>query len=118
MRCVSFDVGEREAKRQTGTNFIPWMPILEFVAYGEVEIQIVPNLPDQTYQTRDRMRLAKFVLVEHFRDRSKRPPGRPFKDGGQKNVAVMVAGESGLGVQKVLTMDDPLEQQFVASVGN
>jgi hypothetical protein len=51
MRRVTSGEGEREAKRQAGTNLIYGMPVCKGVTYGNVEAQIVANLPDQADQT-------------------------------------------------------------------
>ena len=51
MRCVTFEEGEGEAECQTGTNLVHRAPVRKRVPYGDVEAQIVANLPDQADQT-------------------------------------------------------------------
>src|ERR1700741_36917 len=99
LRAVTFKERKRETKCQSGTNFVDRMPIRECVAYGDVEAQIVVNLPDQADQTRDGSLLAELLLVEDLRDRSDSPFEWSFKDRANKDIAVMVAGKGGRGVK-------------------
>ena len=99
MSCVRFEKRKREAERQARANFVHRMSVRQRVTYADIETQIVANPPDQADQTGYRFRLAKFVLVENFRDRPNGPCRWSLENGVKENIAVMIAGEGGLRIE-------------------
>ena len=67
MRCPTFEERAREAKRQAGTNLVHRMPVCKRMAYGDVEAQIVANLPDQANKPGDSCKGFHLDVVQFHR---------------------------------------------------
>jgi hypothetical protein len=75
------------------------MAVRQRVAHGDVEGELVADLPDQTDQTGNGFLLAEFLLVKDFRDRPHLPFRWPFDDGADKDIGAMVPGQRSLGIE-------------------
>ncbi len=72
----------------------------ERVTYRDVEAEIIAHAIDQSDQAAECLLLSELVLVEDLGDGANRPRIWPFHDGIEKEIAMMIAGERGLGIQE------------------
>src|SRR5215470_12048605 len=90
---------QREAECQANPQLAYRMSIEACLANSKVERELIVHLPYQAHQARYRLCHAKFVFVEHLRDRTDFPSVRSFHDGADEHVGMLVASQFGLNIE-------------------
>src|SRR6266480_571255 len=75
------------------------MAIGKRVAKGDIEGELVVDLPDQTHQCRNRLFQAKLFLVKKLRHRPHLPLEWAFDDGANKNIGMMVSRQQSFDIE-------------------
>src|SRR5215831_12098215 len=69
------------------------------MAKGDIEGELVANLPDQSDQTGDGLFHTELLLIKKLRDRTHLPLDWAFKDGADKNIGMMVSRQQGFDIE-------------------
>src|SRR5262249_61726032 len=89
----------RNGERQSCTDFINRTAIGKRVAKGDIEGELIADLPDQSDQPRNRLFHAELFLIKKLRDRPHLPLEWTFKDSTDKNIAMMVSRQRRLDIK-------------------
>src|SRR5215813_10419377 len=90
---------KRHRKGQSGPDLVDGMPVGQRMAVGNIERQLVANLPDQANQARDCLFQAEFPLVKDFRHGPHFPFRRALDDGTHEDISMMVSRQCGRDVE-------------------
>src|SRR4051812_38843576 len=70
---------KRDSKGQPASNFVEGMAVGQRVAVGDIERELVVDLPNQPYKPRNSLLETKLLLVENFCDRPHFPARRSLQ---------------------------------------